>query len=48
MERLINTYRKMPSPTNRRKLASYIDKHMMAVCMCSKEQTQFLILNGFI
>ena len=48
MERLINAYRKMPSPTNRRKLASYLDKHMMAVCMASAEQVAFLSANEFI
>ena len=48
MDRLINAYRKMPSPTNRRKLASYLDKHVMAVCLASPEQTAFLRANSFI
>lgn len=48
MDRLINAYRKLPSPANRRKLASYLDKHMMAVCMASPEQVAFLTANAFI
>ncbi len=48
MDRLIKAYRKLPSPTNRRKLASYLDKHTMAVCMATAEQTAFLRANAFI
>lgn len=32
MSRLINNYRKCPTPSNRRKLQDYLNRHMMAVC----------------
>jgi hypothetical protein len=48
VERLIAAYRKMPSVSNRHKLAVYLDRHMMAVCMATPEQTAFLRTHGFI
>ena len=48
MTRLINTYRKLPTPTNRAKLAAYLAKHMMAECMATPEEHAFLKANGFI
>ena len=48
MERLIAAYRKMPSVANRHKLAVYLDRHMMAVCMATPEQAAFLRTHGFI
>lgn len=47
MTKLINAYRKLPSPSNRAKLQSYLDKHMMAVCMASVEERNFLEANEF-
>lgn len=47
MTKLINTYRTLPSPTNRAKLQKYLDKHMMAVCMASSDEVAFLKANGF-
>ena len=47
MNRLINAYRKLPSPTNRRKLQAYLDKHMMALCMARLEDIEFLRINNF-
>jgi len=47
MTRLINAYRKLPSPANRAKLQAYLNKHMMAVCMASEEETAFLRAHGF-
>jgi hypothetical protein len=47
MERLINAYRKLPSPSNRAKLQAYMNKHMMAVCLLTPEDQQFLKANGF-
>jgi len=47
MTRLINAYRKLPSPTNRAKLQAYLQKHMMAVCMATPEELQFLKANEF-
>ena len=48
MQRLLNTYRKLPSPSNRAKLQAYLNKHMMAVCMATPEDIAFLKANGFI
>ena len=47
MSKLINAYRKLPSPTNRAKLQTYLNKHMMAVCMASIEEVAFLRANEF-
>lgn len=47
MSRLIATYRKCPTPTNRAKLQAYLNKHMMAVCMASDDEIAFLKANGF-
>ena len=42
MQKLLNAYRKLPSPTNRAKLQAYLNKHMMAVCLASIEDIAFL------
>ena len=47
MTKLINAYRKMPSPTNRAKLQAYLDKHMMSICMATPEDVAFLKANEF-
>jgi hypothetical protein len=47
MNRLINTYRKLPSPSNRVKLQNYLNKHMMAVCLATPEDIAFLRANNF-
>lgn len=47
MQRLIDTYRKMPSAANRAKLQTYLNKHMMALCMASPEELAFLKANEF-
>jgi hypothetical protein len=47
MHRLINAYRKLPSPSNRTKLQSYLNKHMMAVCLATPEDIAFLKANNF-
>jgi hypothetical protein len=47
MTKLLNTYRKLPSPSNRAKLQSYLDKHLMAICMASVEDVTFLKAHGF-
>jgi hypothetical protein len=47
MQKLLNAYRKLPSPTNRAKLQAYLNKHMMAVCMASIEDIAFLRANEF-
>jgi hypothetical protein len=47
MQRLLNAYRTLPSPSNRTKLQTYINRHMMAVCLLTPEQTAFLRANNF-
>ena len=47
MRKLINTYRAMPSPSNRAKLQTYLNKHMMAVCLATPEEVAFLRANEF-
>lgn len=47
MSKLINTYRKCPTPSNRAKLQTYIKKHMMAICMATPEEIAFLKAHEF-
>jgi hypothetical protein len=47
MNRLINAYRKCPSPLNRAKLQKYLDRHMMAVCLASADDIAFLKTHEF-
>lgn len=47
MHKLINAYRKLPSPSNRTKLQAYLNKHMMAVCLATPEDIAFLRTNNF-
>jgi hypothetical protein len=47
MSRLIEIYRKLPSPTNRAKLQTYLQKHMMATCLASPDELAFLKAHAF-
>jgi hypothetical protein len=47
MTKLLNTYRAMPSPTNRARLQAYLNKHMMAICLATAEEVAFLKANEF-
>ena len=47
MTKLINAYRALPTPSNRAKLQTYLNKHMMAVCMATAEEVAFLRANEF-
>jgi hypothetical protein len=47
MNKLIQAFKADPSDKNREKLAAYLQKHMMAICMASPEEQQFLKANGF-
>lgn len=47
MSKLINTYRKCPSPANRAKLQKYIDRHIMAICIASADDIAFLKAHEF-
>ena len=48
MKRLLEAYKKLPSPTNRAKLQAYLRKHMMATCLATPEEIAFLRANQFI
>jgi len=47
MKRLLEAYRKLPSPTNRNRLQTYLNKHMMAVCLATPEEITFLKTHEF-
>jgi hypothetical protein len=47
MQKLLNAYRTNPTPANHAKLQAYLNKHMMAVCMLSIEETAYLRAHGF-
>ena len=47
MSKLINAYRKCPSPANRAKLQKYIDRHVMAICIASADEIAFLKTHEF-
>lgn len=47
MIKLIATYRAVPTAANRAKLQKYMDSHMMAVCMATPEEIEFLKANEF-
>ncbi len=47
MSKLINAYRTLPSPANRTRLQTYINKHLMAICIATPEEVQFLRSNQF-
>ena len=47
MQKLLNAYRKLPSPSNRAKLQAYLNKHLMAVCLASIEDIAFLRAHNF-
>lgn len=42
MTKLINAFRKLPSPSNRAKLQAYLRKHPMAICCATEEELAFL------
>ena len=48
MKRLLEAYKKLPSPTNRAKLQAYLRKHMMATCLATPEEIAFLRAHQFI
>jgi len=44
---LIQKYRKIPTPSNRKSLQSYLDKYPMAWATCPQLQRDFLRANQF-
>jgi hypothetical protein len=47
MNKLLEAFKADPSEKNRIKLQNYLNKHMMATCLASIEDQQFLKANGF-
>jgi len=47
MNKLIETFRKCPTPSNRAKLQTYLQKHMMALCLATPEEIAFLKAHEF-
>ena len=47
MSKLIKMYRNLPSPSNRAKLQAYLNRHMMAVCLATDSEREFLAAHGF-
>lgn len=47
MNKLLEAFIKNPNEQTRAKLQAYLNKHMMAICMASSEEQQFLKANGF-
>ena len=47
MRKLINTYRRLPTPTNRRRLQAFINKYPMSWVLASQTQRDFLRANEF-
>lgn len=47
MTKLLNAFRAEPTEANRAKLAKYLQKHMMALCLASSEEIAFLKSHGF-
>lgn len=47
MQKLLTAYRNLPSPSNRAKLQTYLNKHMMAVCLATPEDQAFLKAHEF-
>jgi hypothetical protein len=47
MRKLINTYRRLPTPTNRRRLQAFINKYPMAWVLATTPQRDFLRSNEF-
>jgi len=47
MSKLLAAFKTDPTEANRIKLQKYLDKHMMASCLATIEDQQFLKANGF-
>jgi hypothetical protein len=46
MAKLIEAFRKIPSPSNRAKLQAYLNRHPFAI-VCDPSAGEFLRANGF-
>jgi hypothetical protein len=47
MTKLIATYRRLPTPTNRRRLQAYIANHPASWVLASEAERDFLTANQF-
>ena len=47
MTKLIALFKTAPTDANRAKLNTYMNRHMMSVCLLTIEDTAFLRANGF-
>jgi thioredoxin-related protein len=47
MSKLIERFKKDPSPANRQRLQDYLKRHMMAVCLASADEREFLKTHQF-
>lgn len=47
VSKLLEKFRANPSAENRQKLQTYINRHMMAVCMATAEELAFLKTHDF-
>ena len=47
MNKLIDNFKRLPSPINRAKLQNYLNNHAMAICLATPDQIAFLTVNEF-
>jgi len=47
MNRLLNAFRNLPSPSNRKRLQAYLLKHPFSVCLATPEDIAFLKAHEF-
>jgi hypothetical protein len=47
MNKLIENFKRLPSPLNRAKLQNYLNNHKMAICLATPNQQAFLTVNEF-
>jgi hypothetical protein len=47
MQKLLIAFRTAPTPANRQRLQTYLNKHVMALCLALPEEIAFLKANDF-
>jgi hypothetical protein len=47
MKKLLDQFKANPTDANRTKLQNYLRKHMMAICVATPEDQQYLKAHGF-
>lgn len=47
MQKLLTAFRTDPTPANRKRLQTYIAKHMMALCLATPDEIAFLKSHDF-